>query len=73
MDCLAFMRYVWKIEPVATMTEDDIVAAIAPTTQRYLDGNIGPATVRGNVATTRARLGLPRPEPIVIFAKAEST
>ncbi len=40
---LAFMRYIWKIEPIATMTEDDLVAAIAPTIQRYLDGNIGPA------------------------------
>jgi AcrR family transcriptional regulator len=43
---LAFMRYVWKIEPIATMTEDDLAAAIAPTIQRYLDGNIGPATTR---------------------------
>lgn len=43
---LAFMRYVWKIEPIATMTEDDLAAAIAPTIQRYLDGNIGPATAR---------------------------
>jgi AcrR family transcriptional regulator len=37
---LAFMRYVWKIEPLATMTEDDVVAAIAPTIQRYLNGQI---------------------------------
>ena len=43
---LAFMRYVWKIEPIATMTEDDLATAIAPTIQRYLDGNIGPATRR---------------------------
>jgi AcrR family transcriptional regulator len=43
---LAFMRYVWKIEPIATMTEDDLVAAIAPTLQRYLNGNIGPASQR---------------------------
>jgi AcrR family transcriptional regulator len=41
---LALMRYVWKIEPLATMTEDDLVTAIAPTIQRYLDTNIGPAT-----------------------------
>ena len=41
---LAFVRYVWKIEPIATMTEDDIVTAIAPTIQRYLSGNIGPGT-----------------------------
>jgi Tetracyclin repressor-like, C-terminal domain len=38
---LAFMRYLWKIEPIATMPEDDLVTAIAPTIQRYLDGNTG--------------------------------
>jgi AcrR family transcriptional regulator len=43
---LAFMRYVWKIEPIATMAEDDLVTAIAPTIQRYVDGNIGPAAQR---------------------------
>ncbi|MGH3213281.1 MAG: TetR family transcriptional regulator [Trebonia sp.] len=40
---LAFMRFVWKIEPLASMDDDDIVAAIAPTIQRYLDGDIHPA------------------------------
>jgi hypothetical protein len=40
---LAFMRFVWKIEPLASMDDDDIVAAIAPTIQRYLDGDIRPA------------------------------
>lgn len=43
---LAFMRYLWKIEPVATMTEDELAAAIAPTIQRYLDGDIGPVVTR---------------------------
>jgi AcrR family transcriptional regulator len=43
---LAFMRFVWKIEPIATMTEDDVVTAIAPTIQRYLDGDIKPAATR---------------------------
>jgi hypothetical protein len=38
------MRLVWKIEPLAGMDDDDdIVAAIAPTIQRYLDGDIHPA------------------------------
>jgi AcrR family transcriptional regulator len=37
---LAFMRYVWKIEPIATMTEDDLVTAIAPTIQRYLTSKL---------------------------------
>ena len=40
---LAFMRFVWKIEPLASMDDDNIVAAIAPTIQRYLDGDIHPA------------------------------
>jgi Tetracyclin repressor-like, C-terminal domain len=39
---LAFMRFVWKIEPLASMDDDDIVAAIAPIIQRYLDGDIRP-------------------------------
>jgi AcrR family transcriptional regulator len=43
---LAFMRYLWKIEPIATMTEDDLVTAIAPTIQRYLEGDIGPDVAR---------------------------
>jgi AcrR family transcriptional regulator len=38
---LAFMRFVWKIEPLASMPDDDIVTALAPTVQRYLDGDIG--------------------------------
>jgi hypothetical protein len=40
---LAMTRYVWKIEPVASMSEDEIVAAVAPNLQRYIEGDIGPA------------------------------
>jgi AcrR family transcriptional regulator len=40
---LAFVRFIWKIEPLASLDEDGIVAAIAPTIQRYLDGDIGPS------------------------------
>ena len=40
---LAFMRFIWKIEPLATLADDDVVSAIAPTIQRYLDGDVGPA------------------------------
>lgn len=39
----ALMRYVWRIEPVASMTEDEVLDAIAPTLQRYVDGDIGAA------------------------------
>jgi AcrR family transcriptional regulator len=36
----ALMRYVWKIEPIASMTDDDAIAAIAPNLQRYVDGDL---------------------------------
>jgi hypothetical protein len=34
------MRYVWKIEPIASMADHDAVAAIPPTLQRYVEGDI---------------------------------
>jgi AcrR family transcriptional regulator len=37
---LAMMRYVWQIEPVASMSDDAIVAAIAPNLQHYIEGEI---------------------------------
>jgi AcrR family transcriptional regulator len=37
---LAWMRYVWRIEPVASMTDEQVVAAVAPAIQRYVDGPI---------------------------------
>jgi len=37
---LAMMRYIWKIEPVASMSDDELVAAIAPNLQRYIEGDI---------------------------------
>jgi AcrR family transcriptional regulator len=36
----ALMRYVWKIEPVASMSDDEAIAAIAPNLQRYVDGDL---------------------------------
>jgi AcrR family transcriptional regulator len=36
----ALMRYVWKIEPVASMTDEEAIAAIAPNLQRYVDGDL---------------------------------
>jgi AcrR family transcriptional regulator len=38
----ALMRYVWKIEPVASMTDDEAIAAIAPNLQRYVNGDLTP-------------------------------
>ena len=37
---LAMMRYVWRVEPVASMADDDLVAAIAPNLQRYIEGDL---------------------------------
>jgi AcrR family transcriptional regulator len=37
---LAFMRFVWKIEPLASLDDDAVVTVIAPTIQRYLDGDL---------------------------------
>ena len=36
---LAMMRYVWRIEPVASMSDDEVVAAVAPNLQRYIEVN----------------------------------
>jgi AcrR family transcriptional regulator len=36
----ALMRYVWKIEPIASMTDDEAIAAIAPNLQHYVNGDI---------------------------------
>ncbi|MCX2932893.1 TetR family transcriptional regulator [Mycobacterium sp. CVI_P3] len=38
---LAMMRYIWKIEPVASMSPDEVVAAVAPNLQRYVEGDLG--------------------------------
>jgi AcrR family transcriptional regulator len=37
---LAMMRYIWHIEPLASLTDDEIVAAVAPNLQRYVDGDL---------------------------------
>jgi hypothetical protein len=38
---LAIMRYVAGLEPLASAPIDDLVAAVGPTVQRYLTGDIG--------------------------------
>jgi AcrR family transcriptional regulator len=37
---LALMRYVWQIEPIASMTDDELVAAVAPNLQRYVEADL---------------------------------
>jgi len=36
----ALMRYVWKIEPIASMSDDEAIAAIAPNLQHYVNGDL---------------------------------
>ena len=40
----ALMRYVWKIEPIASMTDAEAIAAIAPNLQRYVSGDLSAQT-----------------------------
>jgi AcrR family transcriptional regulator len=34
------LRYVWQIEPLASLADDALVALVAPTIQRYLSGRL---------------------------------
>jgi AcrR family transcriptional regulator len=36
----AMLRYVWQIEPLASLSEDRLVRLLAPTIQRYLTGRL---------------------------------
>jgi hypothetical protein len=36
----ALMRYVWKIEPIASMTDDEVISAISPNLQHYVSGDL---------------------------------
>ncbi|MEH3140990.1 MAG: TetR family transcriptional regulator [Mycobacterium kyogaense] len=37
---LALMRYVWKVEPIASMARDEVIDAVAPNLQRYIHGDL---------------------------------
>jgi AcrR family transcriptional regulator len=45
---LAMMRYIACIEPLATASVDQLVAAIGPTMQRYLTADLGPGPTAGD-------------------------
>jgi Tetracyclin repressor-like, C-terminal domain len=34
------IRWIWEIEPLASVTDEQLVALIAPTLQRYLNGRL---------------------------------
>ena len=37
---LVMMRWVWEIEPIASLPDDELVALVVPTIQRYLTGRL---------------------------------
>jgi len=37
---VVMMRWVWEIEPLASLPDDDLVALVGPTIQRYLTGRL---------------------------------
>jgi len=37
------MRYVWKLEPIASLSTDRITAAVAPNLQYYIDLTLTPS------------------------------
>ena len=46
----ALMRYVWKIEPIASMADAEAIAAITPNLQHYVNGDLtatAPSSCRG--------------------------
>lgn len=43
---LGLMRYIWQVEPIASMTKEQIVAAVGPTIQRYIDDDLTRTTNR---------------------------
>ena len=51
---LALMRRVWKIEPVASMTVEELVVAMAPNLQHYVDGDIAERKAK-SASTARSR------------------
>jgi hypothetical protein len=39
---LAMTRYIWRIEPIASLPDSDVLDYIAPTIQRYLTDELVP-------------------------------
>ena len=39
----AMLRYVWAVEPIASMSAEEAVAHLAPTIQYYVSGGTGPS------------------------------
>ncbi|MEV8514708.1 TetR family transcriptional regulator [Dactylosporangium sp. NPDC051484] len=60
---LALMRYILKLEPLASMTQDDVVRTIGPTIQQYLADPLprpAAATVKADISDESVRRAAPR-------------
>jgi AcrR family transcriptional regulator len=53
---LAVMRYIGRIEPLASASVDELVAAVGPTVQRYLTGDLGTETTGAPAAGGPAQM-----------------
>jgi hypothetical protein len=42
---LSMTRYVWRLEPIRRLPDDDVVGLIGPTIQRYLTGRLPDSTL----------------------------
>jgi len=49
---LAILRFVGRVEPLASAPVDDLFAAVGPTVRRYLTGGLQPGQ-RGQRATAK--------------------
>ena len=41
---LSMTRYVWRLEPIRRLPDEDVVSLIGPTIQRYLTGRLPDST-----------------------------
>ena len=53
---LAFARYIIRIEPLASASTDEVIAAVAPTVQRYVAGDL---TASGSAAWLAPHSSMP--------------
>jgi Tetracyclin repressor-like, C-terminal domain len=53
------MRYIARIEPLASASVDDLVTAIGPTVQRYLTGGLGSRAAGAAAGGAEATLARP--------------
>ncbi len=58
---LIMTRYVYRLEPIASMPADDVAQLVGPTIQRYLSGQLPNVVARQAESTTPSRRGTRAP------------